>query len=167
MLKKIILIIIVLLAIGSLSAQTLCDSTRNLIWFDLENSPKPNLEDKELEIKLNQVADLTKLINYDADYLYINLIVNCKGEDFNYTLAKHQDGKVQMDTLSSFQQVFLSKMDSLLSWTPGFMVIKERSKQIEKTLDCSVSYIFRINDNKIYILNKKELQKFYKKNYKP
>jgi len=158
--KRTILLIIALLTIHTVSSQTLCD-TRRGIYSALEHPPKPNLTENELEIALNNTIDPTLIENYHSDYLYIIFYVNCKGEDFNYWLAKRQDGKVQKDSLSSFQQEFLSKIQSLLSWSPGTLPIIEKGKLIEKAVDFQGSYTIRVDGNKFHILNEKEKQKYY------
>ncbi|HLN53654.1 MAG TPA: hypothetical protein VK212_08090 [Lentimicrobium sp.] len=158
---KTFVFITVLLSINALSAQTLCDTKSEMVWFILEHPPIPNLTDNELEIKLNSVIDPSLLESYKADYLYITFFVNCKGEDFNYKLAKRQDGKVQKDSLSNFQEVFLSQMQSLLSWFPGTKEFFEKGKPIEKTVDFQGSYTILVDGSKFHILNEKEKKKHF------
>ena len=164
--RRTILFILALLTIETVSAQTLCDTKSGMIFSALEHPPKPNLTDKELETSLNSIIDPTLIENYHADYLVIIFSVNCKGEDFNYWLSKRQDGKFQKDSLSNFQQEFLSKIQSLLSWSPGTKTIKEKGKLIEKAVDFQGSYTIRIDGNKFHILNEKEKQKHYKQKFK-
>ena len=156
-----ILLIVALLIIDTLSAQTLCDTKSGMILFAAEHPPKPNLTDNELEVKLNSFIDPSLLESYKADYLYITFVVNCKGEDFNYKLSKRQDGKAQKDSLSNFQEVFLTKMQSLLTWSPATIEIREKGKQIEKAVDFQGSYTIRIDGSKFHILNEKEKKKHF------
>ena len=164
--RKIILIIIALLTIDSLSAQTLCDTRSGMICIAAEHPPKPNLTDNELEKELNSFIDPSLLESYKADYLYITFLVNCKGEDFDYKLAKRQDGKAQKDSLSNFQEVFLTKMQSLLTWSPATIEIKEKGKQIEKAVDFQGSYTIHFDGSKFHILNEKEKKKHFEQKLK-
>lgn len=164
--KTIILLIVAFLTIDTLLAQTLCDTRSGMIWVAVEHPPKPNLTDKELSIKLNSFIDPKLLDSYKSDFLVITYIVNCKGEDFNYKLANEQNGKVQKDSLSNFQEVFLTKMQSLLSWSPGTIEIKENGKQIEKAVDFQGSYTIRIDGSKFHILNAKEKKKHFSQKQK-
>ncbi len=160
--RKTILLIIALFTIDTLSAQVLCDTNSRMIYIFTEHPPIPNLTDNELESKLNSLIDPSILERYKADYLYITFIVNCYGEDFDYKLAKQQDGKAQKDTLSDFQEVFLNKMQSLLTWSPATRDIKEKGKQIEKAVDFQGTYTIRIDGSKFHILNEKEKKKHFK-----
>ena len=160
--RRTISLIILLLAIDAISAQTLCNN-RNLVFIPVDYRLEANLTDKELEINLNTLIDPSLLEGYKADYLFITFIVNCKGEDFEYKLSKLQDGKFLKDSLSNFQEVLLSKMQLWLTWTPMTMKTIEKGKMIEKAEDCQGSYIIRIDRNKFHILNEKEKRKFFQK----
>jgi len=159
-------LIIALLILNILSAQTLCDSKSGMVYSALEHPPKPNLTDRELENRLSSVIDPALLESYKTDYFYITFFVNCKGEGFNYKLRVRKGDKFQIDTISNFQHVFLSNMQSLLSWSPGQMEYFENGKQIDEAVDFQGSYSIRIDGNKLHILNKKKIKKHYKQKSK-
>jgi hypothetical protein len=159
--KRIILSLTVLLTINTITAQTLCDTRSGMVFIVVDHPPKPNLTDRELENRLNSVIDPILLESYKTDFCYITYFVNCKGEDFNYKLLVRKDDKFQIDSISNFQHVFLSNMQSLLSWSPGLMEHFEKGKKIEKAVDFQGSYSIRIEGNKLYILNEKEKKKHF------
>lgn len=151
-----------LLIITTGFSQTVCDTTGNRIYAYLEHPPQPTITDAELELKLNSTISPTSLANYHADFLYVTFIINCKGEDFDYKLAKRSDGLLFQDSTSEFQRTFLSNFQSFATWKPGLNTVNEKGKTVEKPVDFQGSYTLRVDDNKLHILNKKEKNKHFK-----
>jgi len=128
----------------------------------LEHPPQPTITDAELELKLNSTISPTSLANYHADYLYVTFIINCKGEDFDYKLAKRSDGLLIQDSTSEFQLAFLSNFQSFATWKPGLNTVMEKGKPVEKPVDFHGSYILKVEGNKLHILNTQEKKKYFK-----
>lgn len=164
--KRITLFVTALLTLNTLSAQTYCDTINRMIYLTFEHPPKPNLTESELEIRLNSALDSTLLRSYKADFFIVTFYVNCNGEGFNYKLATRVGDRFQYDTISNFQKVFLSLMQSSLSWSPGIIIYNYRGKQYEKAVDCPGSYSIRVDGNKLHILNEKENKKHLKQGSK-
>lgn len=143
-------------------SQTWCDTSDSQIFTYLEHPPQPTITDAELELKLNSIIDPSALDKYHADYLYVIFSVNCKGEDFNYKLAKLSDGLTKLDTTSDFQRVFLSNFKSFASWSPGRFTFYEKGKPFEKPVDFQGSYTIRVDGNRLHILNEKKKKKHFK-----
>ena len=141
-------------------AQTPCDTNEKFIWVNSDFPPQSGISIAELEIKLNNTIDPDLLNNYDADYLYVTFNVNCHGEDFNYRLAKSFKGKIIEDTVSNFQKKLLSEMKSITSWTPGRILFEyQNGKPVYFPADFQCSYVIKMEENKIHILNEKEKKK--------
>jgi hypothetical protein len=129
----------------------------------LEHPPEPTITDTDLESQLNDIIDHNLLHEYNADYLYVTFFINCKGEDFNYKLAKFVDGRTTLDTISNFQTTFLSELQSLCSWTPAQFTFYEKGRPVEKPVDFQGSYTIRVDGDRLHILNEKEKKKHFKK----
>ncbi len=142
-------------------SQTLCDTSSQKIWAVLEHPPQLTIAAKDFEIKLNSAIDQTSLDKYKADRLYVTFFVNCKGQDFNYKLAKLSDGLTKLDTTSDFQKIFLSELQSIVSWTPGLFTFRQNGKEVERPVDFQGSFTIRVDGNKLHILNVKENQKYF------
>ena len=160
--KQTLLFITFLLIITTGFSQTVCDTTGNRIYAYLEHPPQPTITEAELELKLSSTISPTSLANYHADYLYVTFIINCKGEDFDYKLAKRSDGLLIQDSTSEFQLAFLSNFQSFATWKPGLNTVMEKGKPVEKPVDFHGSYILKVEGNKLHILNTQEKKKYFK-----
>jgi hypothetical protein len=107
---KIPFLIIFGLTSALLSGQSRCDTLQKEIWVATKEPPRPSVSYDQLVLILNKTIDLS---NYDApkENIYINFIINCKGEDFDYKSLKSIDNRLM--------EVIVKTLRSNLTWIPA------------------------------------------------
>ena len=158
-----LLLILFLLSVTGYS-QSLCDTTNGMAFAFSEQPPKPRMTDRDLETSLNSSIDMASLNVDHADYLFVMFIINCKGEDFNYKLAKRVNGLTKVDSTSELHKNLLDNIQTLQSWTPGLHYKFIKNKRVQVPVDFQGAYTIQINKNKLHILTETEKKKHFKKN---
>lgn len=64
-------------------AQARCDTLDESIFFVTEVLPEPGISMSQVSSVLNTSIDLNKYQVPNGYSIYVNFIINCKGEDFN------------------------------------------------------------------------------------
>jgi hypothetical protein len=107
---KILFLIIFGLTSSLISGQSRCDTLQKEIWVATKEPPRPSVSYDQLVLILNKTIDLS---NYDApkENIYINFIINCKGEDFDYKSIKPIDSRLMEAIVKTFR--------SNLTWIPA------------------------------------------------
>lgn len=107
--KIIFLIILGLTSILS-SGQSRCDTLRKEVFIATEEPPTPSISYDQLVLILNKAIDLSDY-NAPKEKIYINFIINCHGEDFNYKTLKPIDNNLMDDLIKTIK--------TNLTWSPG------------------------------------------------
>jgi len=108
---KILFLIIFGLTSTLLSGQSLCDTTlQNNIWVATLEPPTSSVPYDQLVLILNKTIDLSDY-NAPEENIYINFIINCKGEDFDYKSLKPIDNRLV--------EAIVKTLRSNLTWTPA------------------------------------------------
>jgi hypothetical protein len=141
-------------------SQFRCDTTTDMITTYLrDNPPKPLMTDIELETKLNNSIDVAAFNINEAAYFYVIYLINCKGEDFNYTLYINTKTTNTLDTISEFSKKLRDNIQSLQSWTPGIYKDVKNGKTFDRPVDFQGSYALRVDNNRLHILTEGEMRK--------
>ncbi len=143
MIKQTFLMIIVILATNSLHGQTRCDTLHEDIFVILEHPPIPNISYKELEHILNTSVNLNDFVRPEGNIIYLNFIINCKGEAFNYK------------TLKPINNILLEKLiqtlQSNLNWKPGM--------QNNKPVDFAKTLVISTEEGEFKILFEQKIKR--------
>lgn len=119
MIRYILVASCILLFFNVAMGQTRCDTIQEEIFMVLEVRPEPSVSIAQLEEFLNSSIDLSEYAVEDGVVFYINFIVNCHGEHFDYKVLKPVDEKLESEILSVLQ--------SHVTWSPG----KQRDKEVD------------------------------------
>jgi hypothetical protein len=127
--------------------QSLCDTSSKDVFVWSEYPPEMNIGIHDLENIINQDIKLADYhINQDK-IIYLSLIINCKGEQFNYKVS-NSDNQV-------FNKALTDCVNKTIFWIPG--------KHNGKTVDFSYTFTIKLQSNIITILDSKEKKKLEKK----
>lgn len=136
------------IAIGQSRCDQMSDSAQT--FMIVEELPEANLTDDQIVNLLNsQIA----LINYGLkaiETVYYTVMVNCKGEAFDYKIPR----TIDPDLDSKILQV----LESSLTWTPG--------KQRGNPVDVRLTKRIYIVDYQFQLLTDKQLKKLRKRKNK-
>ena len=132
-----VLIIFTVLSLKTLCCQSRCDTLRDGVYVVSEFPPKPNIAYNQLENILNSSINLNDYELPENNMIYVNFIINCKGEDFDFTVLKNIDKKLQ--------DILIQTIHSNVKWTAG--------KQNGKNIDFSQTIVLKIKKNRFKILN--------------
>jgi hypothetical protein len=114
-----------------ISGQTRCDTLQKEIFIATDMPPIPSISYNHLVTILNNTINL-KDFNTLEGSIYINFIINCKGEDFDYKTLKSMDDKLMEELFKTIK--------SNLTWTPA--------QHNKKTVDFSETLIIKIEDGR-------------------
>jgi hypothetical protein len=146
--KKLHLLTILVVLTGTIViGQTRCDTISDDIFGVTEEMPTLNISIDQLEDILNISIDLNKYSRPEGNAIYVNLIINCKGEDFDYKVLKPVD--------KGLEKQLLSILETSMTWTPA--------KHLNKPVDFSKSFEIRLDENRFNILDEKERKRLNKK----
>jgi hypothetical protein len=146
--KKLNLLTILVVLTGTIVlGQTRCDTIGDDIFFVTEEMPKLNISIDQLEDILNNSIDLNKYSRPDGNVIYVNFIINCKGEDFDYKIIRPVD--------KGLEKQLLSILETSMIWTPA--------KQRNKPVDFSKSFEIRLDGNRFNVLDENEQKRMNKK----
>lgn len=146
--KKFFLMTFLVVLIGTtVIGQTRCDTVREDIFHVTEEMPTLNISIEQLEDILSNSIDLNQYARPDGNVIYINFIINCKGEDFDYKVLRPVD--------KGLEKQLLSILKTSTTWTPA--------KQRNKPVDFSKTFEIRLEGNKFNILDEKERERMNKK----
>ena len=127
------------LTFNSVVGQTRCDTIREGIIMYAEKMPKSSISNNQLEEILKSSIDLNEYTIEDEVVIYINFIVNCHGEHFDYKVLKPVDEKLESEVLSVLQYN--------VTWKAG--------KQHDKEVDVLQIMQIQIQNNEFRILDEK------------
>ena len=130
--------------------QSLCDTTSKDVFVWSEYPPEMNISINDLENVINQNI---KLADYHMDQdkiIYLSLIINCKGEQFNFKVS-NSDNQI-------FNKALTDCVNKNISWIPG--------KHNGNTVDFSYTFSIKLQSDKITILDSKEKKKLEKKRFR-
>src|SRR4030042_6780161 len=127
--------------------QSLCDTSSKDVFVWSEYTPEMNISYHDLENIINQDIKLADYhINQDK-IIYLSLLINCKGEQFNFKVS-NSDNQI-------FNNALTDCVNKNISWIPG--------KHNGKTVDFSYTFTIKLQSNIITILDSKEKKKLEKK----
>jgi len=153
---KFIILITILIAVNvfvpnhKVIAQTRCDTLDESIFFVTEVLPEPSISLSQLSSVLNTSIDLNKYQVPNGFSIYVNFIINCKGEDFNYRVIKPE----QID--ENLERELLTTIQNTLTWSPAM--------QRGKGVDFSKTINILVENNQLNIIEnsqKEDLQQDY------
>lgn len=130
------LVIFYLTTAFSLSAQQRCIESEE-IFIVTEEMPISSPDFPLIEELINNQFTPSKCELIDGDKIFVQLIINCKGEDFDYVTRKFSK-----DTIDCGIDNFLQ---SNLSWTPA--------KTMGRTVDFTGTIVFEIKENRFILLS--------------
>jgi len=139
-----ILAIVIFLTNQGIIAQTRCDTIDSSIFVLAEEMPEPNITMSQLSSVLNESIVLNKYQVSNGDSIYVNFIINCKGEDFNYKVIR----PVKID--KDFEQELLSILKNTVIWRPAI--------QNGKAVDFSKTITILIENNKFHIVETTKIE---------
>jgi len=125
--------------------------------------PTPSVTDAELEVLLNNSISVSTLEKGIEGYLYVSFTINCKGEDFNFKLHRTVKGRFEEDTTSTLVKTLLNTIQSIVSWTPPLKEDVKNGIPFQRPVDFKMSYLIRIDEDRLHILDEKEKRKYHKK----
>ena len=128
-----------------LIGQSRCD-TSNVIFVFTDVPPKIDKSFNELEMIINREINLNAYNLSEKDFA-ISFIINCKGEDFDYKVLKSND--------DDFNKVLTECFMRNIYCTPA--------EHGGKKVDFSFVLSIRIDQNRINILDDKEMKKLKRK----
>ena len=127
--------------------QSLCDTSSKDVFVWSEYPPEMNISIHDLENIINKDIKLADYhINQDK-IIYLSLIINCKGEQFNFKVS-NSDNQI-------FNKALTDCVNENISWIPG--------KHNGKTVDFSYTFKIKLQSDIIIILDSKEKKKLEKK----
>ena len=149
--KKINLIILLFIFnYSTIIGQTRCNYNPkdSLIFWLTELMPTLTISVENLENKINNEIQLKDNNLNEVQIFYVTLIINCKGEGFNYKVQKYEN--------ELFNQKFVECIKNIAEWNPAY--------QGGSPVDIGYSMKFEVLNNKIkYIINKPLTEKERKK----
>jgi hypothetical protein len=145
-------ILVLFIAFKSLiiSAQTYCDSNK-LPWVLTDIMPSCNISAEELELMLNRDVPLKKYTLENGKGFSVRLILNCKGEGFNYKVL-NSDNEI-------FNKVIIDCISNNTKWSPAYIL---RNKKMIP-VDFGITLGFKIQNEKIVYLDNEVV--IYKKHH--
>lgn len=142
-----ILTILFLLTSTIVLGQTRCDTIGDQIFSVTEDMPTSNISIEQLENILNNSINLSEYPQPDRNVIYLNFIINCNGEDFDYKVLRPID--------KGLKNKLLPIIESNMTWTPA--------KQLNIQVDFSKTFEIRLDGNRFNILDEKEQKTIHKK----
>ncbi len=139
-----LVIIGLLISLNSLG-QSRCDTTNT--WWVTTEKPECNISINELEAKLNEVMK-PQDFRIENTFFRISFIINCKGEDFNYSVHEI-DNKEFCESLIEYCKKYTD-------WTAG--------QHEGNSIDVAMNIIGIVQHDSLNLLNEKELKKLKKRN---
>lgn len=127
------------LTLSIVVGQTRCDTISEEIAMFTEEMPESSISNDQLEEILNSSIDLNKYSVEDGVVIYINFIVNCRGEHFDYKVLKPVDDVLESEVLSVLQ--------SNVMWSPG--------KHHDKEVDVLKIMQIRVDKGRLRIVEEK------------
>jgi hypothetical protein len=120
-------ILVLFLAFKSLiiSAQTYCDSIKSP-WVLTDIMPSCNISAEELELMLNRDVPLKKYTLENGKGFSVRLILNCKGEGFNYKVL-NTDNEI-------FNKAIIDCISNNTKWSPAFIQRKDKMIPVDFSL---------------------------------
>ena len=91
--------------------KSLCDTSTDEVCTYSEVMPKYNLEDREIENKINALLNLTLTQKKVESQFYITLRIDCQGRAYDYIVLKTDD--------TSISNTILQVLKNELTWTNG------------------------------------------------
>ena len=122
------------------------------------------LESLETTLNSNLSGDLEGLEN--VEYIYVIYYVNCKGEDYDYTIATFKNGKTAIDSTSNFSSEISELLKTTLEFEPGYLDLSTRNKQDLRMVDAQDNLTIEYSDNRFHVMNEKEIKKHWKRKNK-
>jgi len=120
MMKILGVVLLFVLSVNILSGQVRCDTVDDQMFIVTEVMPKANISEIELENLLNSLIDLSNYKQFNGMIVYVNFIINCKGEDFDYKIIESTINK-------ELEQKLILTIQSNVKWTPA----KQRKKYVD------------------------------------
>lgn len=119
-------------------AQTRCNTINESIFIVTEVMPESSISMSQVSSILNTSIDLNKYQVPNKLNIYVNFIINCHGDDFNYKVIKpeHIDKDLENELLST--------LENAMKWTPAM--------QRGKGVDFSKTINVLIDNKKFYII---------------
>lgn len=139
-LTAILITVYILVPNNEIIAQTRCDTLDESIFFVTEELPESSISMSQVASVLNTSIDLNKYQVPNGYSIYVNFIINCEGEDFNYRVIKPE----QLD--ENLELELLTTLQNTLTWSAA----KQRGKGVDfsKTINILVeNNEFRIVEN--------------------
>ncbi|MFZ1332374.1 MAG: hypothetical protein WAR83_09295 [Flavobacteriales bacterium] len=131
-----------------------------------ENPPKPRPSFESLNSGLNDALNGQTEGIEDVDFIYILYFVNCKGEGYDYQIAKHQNGTTARDTTSQMSIALREYLKSTLTYEPGFFMVKEGREEIPHYIDFQGAFMVKVEEGVLSVLDDKQNAKHFKKKAK-
>ncbi len=148
---KLFTILLFLFNYSAIIGQTRCnynpkDSSEIFLVTEIMPTLKTSVEN--LESKLNNEIQLKVYNLNEGQIFYVTLIINCKGEGFNYKVQKYEN--------ELFDQKFVECIKNYIDWNPAY--------QKGSPVDIGYSMKFVVLNNRIkYIINNSFSEKEKKK----
>ncbi len=133
------------MTLNSVCGQTRCDTTTEFIWFITEVMPKPNISMTQVESILNKSIDLSNYAKPVDNIIYLNFIINCKGEDCEYKILNIKPIDRELENQ------LISIIKSNLDWTPAM----QKGEKVDIQMPMKIS----IENNCFNIIEDKEKTK--------
>jgi len=134
-----LLVVSQLLALNTATGQTRCN-TGDAIYVVTEVAPTAGFSYSDLEVLLNSSIDLGLYTLPDNGLIYVSFIINCKGEVFEYQVARPID--------KDLEEQLLPLLRRAMSWTPA--------KQLNIPVDLRKTIAIGTEHNRFEIMQREE-----------